>query len=739
MKKVNILTYRKGQISLFIIIGLIVLMMFVAIFYLVNSLQSSRIEKEVRKTTSSVLKATTIRYLGDDCLREILKEGLITLGKQGGYFYENQSGYEFTTELPRTSFRDSNVSYLIYPRRGEYYDWWPCSAAASLNKPSYCRFSTEIYPSDKRYGIGFSSSALPLLATNKFSMKSQLAKYIEDEIPECLNLTEISAQFPGYNVSGGEMNIDINFGVLSVNVNLDYPITIQFQDYEPILEIFGFKAEVPVRFSKIYDIAEKMIDKEVFFLDSGPYDEAIILLQYSPQIKFRIEEQGHDNIFIINDSYSQIDGKDYVFQFARKNRPPVLDYISKSPSYLYNESGTDTELYDYLTIPNLYNLNITPRAVDPDEDTVFYSSQCSTIPNLTQTNIQHMINYNVTMDDVGLHNLTIAATDLNLSDKQEIRLLVDKPLTPNAAVYNICGGNTSNIYSREDPFFLNATPSVETLDPFASYSFFWADVVSPQNMFVLRTDDSCVVLPLGIKCEEAIANLNIVNITDYNANNYLPILDSNPRNLFLRVNLSYSELSQLEDTNILIIRKDCIPYRSDTIPIYNPSSNADPTNINVFFGDHSCCLGDINDDPSTWELADNTVVCDQEFSCAGVTGVRKKIKQRYCSGNRGNICDGAVVDTGIISDICGCNMDGHLCINRKANGFTSGVWCYGTPEGCGTACTAGGLREAVDSNGDGVADDCGCSGHKDFPCDGDFDGIFEGKCSGLAGGYSCQS
>ena len=51
-----------------------------------------------------------------------------------------------------------------------------------------------------------------------------------------------------------------------------------------------------------------------------------------------------DEVYIINDSLSVIGNKNYIFQFARRNRPPVLNYINKYPSYLYNPSDISKDI-----------------------------------------------------------------------------------------------------------------------------------------------------------------------------------------------------------------------------------------------------------------------------------------------------------------------------------------------------------------------------------------------------------
>ncbi len=723
MKSVNSLTKKKGQISLFMVIGVIILIMFILIFYLVSSITESRVEREVRRTTSSVLTSNTMQYYVSDCLKDILKEGLITLGKQGGYFYENQSGYEFKNrELPRIGYEDANISYLIFPKGGFYNVWWPCSSSSKF-KPSYCRFSTEAFDSDTRYGVGFSKRTLPRLATEKFSIKSQLETYIATEVQQCVNLSELESHFPGYNLTSGKIDMDIIFGVFSVNVELSYPIKMRFQDYEPILEFYRFKAEVPIRFAKIYDLVDTFLDKETFFLNSIPEDEAISLLQYSPEIKFTKKEQGFNDVFIINDSFSMIDGKEYVFQFARKNRPPVLNYISRSPSYLYDESDSSKDIYDYLAVPvsGLKEVYVAANATDADEDRVIYFSQSNTI-SMNQA-ADNIFNYTVSETDIGYHNITIIATDGEIQDldRQKMRLLVDRILEPKTNLINFYGGA---VYSKEDPFFLNATSTNETLDPFATYTFVWYDDVSTAGIiggFILRTNSSCTVLPTGEDCSNY--EFNIENMTDYE---YLML---GTGTLNLNTNLIYTELSQMNDKIFSIERKDCVPYR-------NPNSAAYPYNItDAFFSDHTCCSGEMNNS-NTWQLAGTNVICHEEYTCTGVTGPKKKTRQRHCSGNRGNICDGNWT-FGAISDICGCGDSATACNNVKANDFANGVWCYGDLEGCGTACTIGIFSEAVDTDNNGIADDCGCLGNVGAPCDGDFNGDFEGNCGGLTDGYQC--
>jgi hypothetical protein len=151
-----------------------------------------------------------------------------------------------------------------------------------------------------------------------------------------------------------------------------------------------------------------------------------------------------------------------------------------------------------------------------------------------------------------------------------------------------------------------------------------------------------------------------------------------PWPLSLSIDLYYSEISQQNSTVFQIERKQCIPYKSD-IPPY-PYNNIDPANTSVFFGDHSCCLGNISN-PDTWQLADNNTICYSRVGCSVNRYLMQEITQ-YCSGNRGNICDGNKIG---VTRCCNANDCSDCQANPRCEKpfgpAVGGGYCYGT-EGC---------------------------------------------------------
>jgi len=71
-------------------------------------------------------------------------------------------------------------------------------------------------------------------------------------------------------------------------------------------------------------------------------------------------EGNYDDILIVEDRASLLDGVPYIFQMAIENRPPALDLIRK-------EVGTGSYSYDYIVYLG-DDIVIDPKAFDPDED-----------------------------------------------------------------------------------------------------------------------------------------------------------------------------------------------------------------------------------------------------------------------------------------------------------------------------------------------------------------------------------
>jgi len=270
--------------------------------------------------------------------------------------------------------------------------------------------------------------------------------------------------------------------------------------------------------------------------------------------------------------------------------------------------------------------------------------------------------------DGGSHRVEITVRDNgNLVDSQVVEIYVDNKPT---LIFDISHIYTSanppipisfsrgNVVSIEDPFILDTTGSVFHVA--GTNSLVWSDRkylvgdvdINPTSVknnfgypYAFRPSDQKIVHPgydnytLYSKFQEFLDNADyltqkMVRINpDNNAvlSQYLPDISSNfslfninerwgypfspSRGKDSTIDLTYYYNYMVEDTQ----QKDihivwCIPYRTDTpsypynlVRPYNESRN-----INPYFGNHTCCLGDTSN-PRTWYLASSGDNCYSSF------------------------------------------------------------------------------------------------------------------------------
>ena len=102
MRLVNTLKKKKAQITMFIILGIIIVALFGFVYYIYRQSAERNIEAQARQVYSRISEQAFSYYV-ETCLNQVLEQGLETIGKQGGYFYETQSGFLFSEDyhIPR--------------------------------------------------------------------------------------------------------------------------------------------------------------------------------------------------------------------------------------------------------------------------------------------------------------------------------------------------------------------------------------------------------------------------------------------------------------------------------------------------------------------------------------------------------------------------------------------------------------------------------------------------------------
>jgi len=409
MKKVNILTKTKAQITIFMILGIILLLTFILLYFISDIAKKPAGKERVEETFENALASQSIKQYVTSCLENALQDGLIILGNQGGFLFIDQGSIIPRTLVKTAQLNQENITYLIRPVPLQP-PWYPCFTPE--NPPGYCNFTNNLTRFPKLYSYSFGTSKLPFLTKKQgaFSIQAQLEQYVSSYTKRCINIQSLIAlpELAGYNISEGNISANVSFGANDVSAIIDYPVSISSGN-KKISKVISYGAKINIRFLKIYESVNDMIQKDNNYLEYALVEDTLLGFFLGNPLKFRelygatitkiqIPNNTYDNIIIINDSLSKIKGEPYAFKFAIQNRIPVLDYIEKK---ILDENS---------------QLTIYPKASDPDEDPVsitYTGWRAESFPSLI-----------VTSSDIGYHLTTVHASDAQLEDYQDVEILV---------------------------------------------------------------------------------------------------------------------------------------------------------------------------------------------------------------------------------------------------------------------------------------------------------------------------
>jgi hypothetical protein len=451
---------KKAQITIFIIIGVMILFISLAVIYFAAEFQKEQLGQEAESAFSKALRKEGMRIYVEKCLSDYLEEGLIILGKQGKIwddqtggrtsFIEGENGITYLPTNDRIFFGLIDKNYL------EHNNAYPCSE--ETNFPEFCMFK---HP-DNTVSFG------DLKLRSRSVVSGDISRYLEEKVMECLeNFTkeEISDKI---RIEIGEKELNVDILDDGINVKAKYPIRFLLGN-DDFFHLSQFDFFYPTKFGEFLDVAiinplqwdRKYLDfdysEETLKQDRFEYqyhkiipsadqnnpvceenEEKIYCKQQTSSenynglsIKMDSEELDNGNdLFIFKSPYPNIVSVpgEYTFRFVRENRAPALDYVERF-------ACTEAE-YDYLVVKNEENLNeikIDAVALDPDEDRVqSYKFESDTL-NPTSSNL-HTGEFYINSETVNTlisktYNLKVIATDEHdKEDYQEVRILVEEPL-----------------------------------------------------------------------------------------------------------------------------------------------------------------------------------------------------------------------------------------------------------------------------------------------------------------------
>lgn len=281
---------KKGQITVFLIIGVIILVMVGFLLYY---------EKVVKVRKSAVVSydVNPIKFYVENCIESVGPFGLFLIGIQGGFV-------EPSIISIRTPY--SEIAYAYYEE-----------------------VETLIQ--------------LPIIG-------SQFSRYIENQLPGCINNFEV---FKGIDIIDGEIKAETIFTEKDIIVNVKYPLTIKKEFSETELSDFSvvFPIRLKKIYDDVKTIVNKEIDNpkeiDVTYLKETGMDIAILPINNDTIIyilvdnESKLENGPYTFMFANKFKLEDIDG--IITEHA-----PVLEFIddfnvTENQEFSYKVKATDVD------------------------------------------------------------------------------------------------------------------------------------------------------------------------------------------------------------------------------------------------------------------------------------------------------------------------------------------------------------------------------------------------------------
>lgn len=234
---------KKGQVTVFIIVGILMLFAFAAIMYFTQTKVTQEISEEAEPALAQVpAEFQPIRSYTENCIQQIGKRGLLILGQQGGYIYPDLAG----------KFSASD------PTEADGIDLEPI-------KVPYWHYNTEKNKADK---VVYSSLAPKLYAKDDavMSIEAQLARFVKERLDNCVdNYAPFTQQ--GFEIDSSEQTedkkVNVKVGENNVIFTLNMPLSAKKGEAET--DFTQFYVKIPLQLKHYYEVANLIATTEQNF------------------------------------------------------------------------------------------------------------------------------------------------------------------------------------------------------------------------------------------------------------------------------------------------------------------------------------------------------------------------------------------------------------------------------------------------------------------------------------------
>jgi hypothetical protein len=247
---------QRAQITVFMIVGIILLFSSALLFYIRGQIVSG-IPSEFIPTIEEVpLEAQPVKIFVEDCVQKIGKEAIKSIGLHSGYVAPSDpflSGTAFMVGIEPT---ESDGITLFEDTKSMMPYWWYLKTGNRCS--GNCLFDSLRPPLRKTEG--------------RYSIEEQMDIYINRELPRCIN-DFVNFQQQGFDITAlGDIETDTRVTERDISILVTYPIRTLREGRSTDMKSFFTKLDLA--FKDVYDMATMISKKEAdtAFLETHTMD-----------------------------------------------------------------------------------------------------------------------------------------------------------------------------------------------------------------------------------------------------------------------------------------------------------------------------------------------------------------------------------------------------------------------------------------------------------------------------------
>jgi len=300
---------KRGQVTVFIIAGIVLVFAFAAILYFTRTTAIQEIGTQEEPISVSIPKEfQPLQKYTEDCLFEIGKRGLKILGERGGYIYPDQVG-KYSADDP-----SSSDGILIGTQQVPF--WRYNKQPNTIKQMEFVSLQPKLYVKND-----------PV-----YSVEAQLARYTREQLNDCLdNYAPFQEKMPVEFLEGGIKEVRARIGETGINFILEMPI--RATQGLAVQEMDQFMVKVPIRFKHYYEVASLITEAEqnYTFLETQGLELISIYSRKDPAYLAPITDESFEKVSFLQWNVDDLQEK---YRGLLISYVPMLRFLGSSNFYM---------------------------------------------------------------------------------------------------------------------------------------------------------------------------------------------------------------------------------------------------------------------------------------------------------------------------------------------------------------------------------------------------------------------